>query len=126
MAAEQETYQQAFELLQQGRYEQARNGFEALLAKYPTGSYADNARYWLGEAHYVEKDYAKAMDEFNRVISDYPQSPKVPGALLKIGYIYEAQRDPAKARGALQNVADRYPDTTEARLAKNRLDKIPK
>lgn len=125
-AGEEAAYQQAFALLQQGLYEQARGGFEALLARFPGGSYADNARYWLGESYYVEKDYTKALGEFSRMISDYPQSPKVPGALLKIGYIYEAQQDSTKARGALEELAEKYPSTTEARLAKSRLDRMSK
>lgn len=126
VVGEEQTYQQAFEQLQQGRYPQAQAEFEALLERYPAGFYADSARYWLGEVCYVQKDYSRALTEFERVLADYPESPKIPGALLKIGYIYDAQREPAKARETLQRLVDEYGSTTEARLAKNRIEKLPK
>ncbi len=124
--SEEEAYQRAFDLLQQGKYEPARAEFEALLSAYPAGRYADNARYWLGETCYVQKDYPRALDELNRLIADHPQSPKIPGALLKIGYIHEAQGDPAKAAEVLRQLVEKYPGTTEARLAKSRLEKMAK
>ncbi len=123
---EEQAYQKAFDQLQKSHYEAARADFEAFLVSYPEGAYADSARYWLGESSYVQKDYDRALEEFNRVIAEHADSPKVPGALLKIGYIYDAQRNTAQAREALQALVDKYPDSTEARLAKNRLEKLPK
>jgi TolA-binding protein len=72
----------------------------------------------------VQRSFSTALPEFQRVIDDYPQSAKLPDALLKIGYCnFELQQWDA-ARQALQQVTRLYPDTTAARLAEQRLDRI--
>ncbi len=121
---EQQAYRNAFDLLKQRRYKDAVREFEDLLAHYPNGEFADNARYWLGEAHYVRHDYAAALTQFRRVAADYPLSPKVPASLLKIGYIHYEQSDWQRARNKLQEIIDKFPDTAEAQLAQNRLERM--
>lgn len=115
-------YQAAFELLKQGRYDQASLAFRQFLAAFPDSSLSDNAQYWLAESHYVTQKYKEALPEFETVIAKYPQSRKIPDALLKIGYCnYELKRFDA-ARKALTTVVQNYPETTAARLATQRLD----
>ncbi|CAK0780743.1 Cell division coordinator CpoB [Gammaproteobacteria bacterium] len=121
---ETETYQQAFELLNQGRYSEASEAFQSFLTRYPTGKYADNAQYWLGETRYATRNFPMALKEFQRLLSRNPQSPKAPGAMLKIGYIQIEQGETAKAKETLGTLVKRYPDTTEARLAQQRLSRL--
>jgi tol-pal system protein YbgF len=121
---EKEAYRDAFDLLKQRRYDEAIGAFQDLLARYPNGELADNARYWLGETYYVKRDFGAALDEFRRVLNDYPISPKVPGAMLKIGYIQDERKEWSAARTTLQDLAARFPDSTEARLAKGRLERM--
>ncbi|MCB2262664.1 MAG: tol-pal system protein YbgF [Candidatus Thiosymbion ectosymbiont of Robbea hypermnestra] len=123
-AEEKELYRVAFDLLRQRRYKDAIRGFEDLLARYPNEEFADNARYWLGEANYVERNYEAALTQFQHVAADYPQSPKVPGALLKIGYIHHEKGDRQRARRTLREILDRFPDTTEAHQAESRLERM--
>jgi tol-pal system protein YbgF len=111
-------------LLKQQRYDEAVRAFEGLLARYPNGELTGNARYWLGESNYVKQDFAAALVEFQRVLANYPLSPKVPGAMLKIGYIRYDQSEWKRARSILQDVAKKFPDTTEARLAQSRLERM--
>jgi len=116
-----ENYQAAFDLLKQGRYEEAAAGFSAFLARYPTDDLRDNAQYWLAETYYVTQDFSKAVDAFQEVIASYPASRKIPDAWLKIGYCnYELQRWP-ESRQALSIVEARFPETTAAKLASQRL-----
>jgi len=117
-------YQAAFELLKQGRYQEANLALTQFLVSFPNSSLADNAQYWLAETHYVGQEYEKALNQFQRVIEEYPQSGKLPDALLKIGYTnYELRRwDPA--RRALSTVVSNYPETTAARLASQRLEQM--
>lgn len=121
---EQEAYHHVFDLLKRRRYEDAVRGFEDLLARYPNGEFADNARYWLGETHYVRHDYAAALIQFRRVAVDYPLSPKVPAALLKIGYIHYEKGDWQQARNKLQDIIEKFPDTAEAQRAQDRLERM--
>jgi tol-pal system protein YbgF len=121
---DQEAYNAAFELIQARRYDDAASAFTSFLTTYPGSALRDNAQYWLAETYYVRRQFAEALPEFQRVLDDYPQSAKLPDALLKVGYCNpELQRFDA-ARQALQQVQRLYPDTTAARLATQRLERI--
>lgn len=117
-------YQRAFNLLKEGRYDQASGDFRRFLSSYPQSSYASNAQYWLGEAFYVTRQFDEALTEFNKVVSVYPNSSKLGDALLKIGFIYYEQEQWGKAKATLSEIIKRYPNTTVARLADNRLRRM--
>lgn len=117
-------YQAAFELLREGRYEDSANVFRQFLRSFPDSSLADNAQYWLAETAYVQRDFEGALGKFEEVLERFPDSRKVPDALLKIGYCnYELRRWSA-ARDALERVRSEYADTSAARLASQRLQRI--
>lgn len=117
-------YQAAFELLKQGRYDQAAIALQQFMVAFPDSSLSDNAQYWLAETYYVTQNYQQALPEFQTVLDRYPDSRKIPDALLKIGYCnYELKRIDA-SREALSAVVASYPETTAARLASQRLDRI--
>jgi len=117
-------YQAAFELLKQGRYDQAAIALQQFMVAFPDSELSDNAQYWLAETHYVSQEYKKALPAFQLVIDRYPESRKIPDALLKIGYCNDELERNADARKALSEVVNRYPETTAARLASQRLDQL--
>lgn len=121
---EQAAYQQAFNLLKEGRYEQATKGFNDFLKSYPKGRYADNAQYWLGESYYVNRQLQPALAEFNKLVREFPESAKVSHAKLKIGLIYSESGELEQAKKVLTEVATKYPNTPQARLAQERLQKL--
>jgi len=117
-------YQAAFELLKQQRYEPAALAFQQFLVSFPESQLADNAQYWLAESYYVTDKFDEALAQFSIVIDQYSDSRKVPDALLKVGYCnYELERW-NDARAALARVQSVYPDTTAARLAVQRLNRM--
>ena len=122
--AEQQAYQNAFELLKAGRYEDAADAFHGFIARYPSGSYADNAQYWLGETYYITRDFASSVREFERLLGSYPNSGKLTHAMLKIGYAHDELGDRAAAEGALEALVTRYPQSAAAGLARKRLQTI--
>ena len=117
-------YQQAFDILMQRRYGDARVALQQFLASYPAGEYADNAQYWLAEASYVTRDFDTALVEFGKVLSDHPSSTKVPDALLKSGFIQYEQKKWPEARTSLERVVKEYPLSSAARLAQQRLNRM--
>lgn len=123
-AKEDASYQAAFKLLMQRRYDEAKVAFSTFLASYPSGSYADNAQYWLAEASYVTRQFDTALQDFSKVIELYPQSPKVPDALLKTGFIQYEQKAWPESRATLEGIVKRYPNSTASRLAKKRLNRM--
>ncbi len=123
---EKEAYQAAFDTLKEGRYRQAKVALKSFLGKYPNSSYAGNAQYWLGEAHYVTRNFEEGITEFKQVLSNYPTSNKVPDAMLKLGYTFYELKQFDEAKAILNDLRERFPDATAARLATKRLDRIRK
>jgi tol-pal system protein YbgF len=123
-ASDKANYQTAFDLLKDGKYDQATDAFQQFLATFPDSSLADNAQYWLGEAYYVNRNFTGALAAFQAVIDRYPQSRKVPDALLKIGYCDYELKQVDLAMQVLSDVFTRFPDTPAGNLAKLRIDKI--
>ena len=123
-SGERQAYEQAFNVLKDGRYEQAIQEFTQFLSRYPNGQYAANAQYWLSEAHYVSRHFQIAINEFRKLIDKYPSSPKLADAILKLGFAYYELSDWTQARNMLTAVVTRFPSSSAARLANNRLDKM--
>ena len=117
-----EEYKAAVELVKSGNHPDAIAALRAFLTKHPRHDFADNAQYWLGEAHYAQKDYPRALVEFRNVIETYPRGNKVPDALLKVGYCYQALGQAEKARAVLEQVVNLYPQTPPAAVAAKRLE----
>jgi len=117
-------YQAAFNLLKDSQYDRAIAAFQKFLITYSDSSLADNAQYWLGEAHYVNKSFPEAQTAFQRVVDKYPQSRKRPDALLKIGYCQYELKQWDLAKGTLSQVATQFPDAPAGHLAQQRLDKM--
>jgi tol-pal system protein YbgF len=117
-------YKKSFDLLKEGKYEEAVAAFSQFLSAYPQSNLADNAYYWLGEARYVGKDFAAALKSFRSVVDKFPDSRKLPDAWLKIGYCQYELKNYKEARDALKRVMQIAPDTATARLAEQRLAKM--
>jgi tol-pal system protein YbgF len=119
-----ENYQAAFELLKQGRYDEAVTGFQQFMAAYPDSDLRGNAQYWLGETYYVTQRYEDSLQAFQLVLTEFPNSRKIPDALLKIGFANYAVKNWSQARKALNAVLNNYPESTAAKLATDRLQQM--
>lgn len=124
-STEQAVYSQAFDALKAGSYSTAITGFKDFLSSYPQSSLAENAQYWLGESYYVNRDYDSAAEAFRTVLRKWPDSRKGPDALLKLGYTQFEQKQWAAARTTLTAVSQKYPGSDAARLASEKLKRIP-
>ncbi len=117
-------YQAAFNLLKDGKYDEAAAALREFLARYPRHELAPNALYWLGEAHYVRRDFPAALAAFKSLLDTYPGTRKAPDALLKVGYCQYELKQPGPARATLARVVQEFPDTPAAAEAKARLDRM--
>ena len=122
---DQAAYNSAFEQLKGGRYGDAILAFKNLMDHYPSSALLDNAQYWIGEAYYVTRDYEHAAAAFRAVGERWPASRKASDALLKLGYTQFEQKHLTEARATLKQVVERFPDSDAARLAQERLQKLP-
>lgn len=117
-------YQAALQTLRGGEYEKAITALSAFPESYPQSTYLPNTYYWKGEAYYVLRQFDEAISSFQLVLDKFPASSKVPDATLKLGFsLYELGQVEA-AKETLTKVMELYPNTSAARLAKVRFDRI--
>lgn len=124
VAEEQKIYQTAYDLIKARKYSDAVDALQGMLKKYPSGQFASNAHYWLGELYGLMGQNEKALDEFAVVLKEFPNSPRVSDAQLKIGLILAAQSQWASAKKAFRTVINKYPGTASSRLASEQLKQI--
>ena len=123
---EQASYDRAFDLLKQSRYEEAVAAFKEFQTRFPKSTLGDSAQYWIAEARYVNRAYDAALHEYSTLIQRYPESKRLPDAMLKLGYIHFDNEQWKQARRALNAVVIRYPGSRVAVSAKMRLDQMTK
>ena len=123
-ADEHSSYAAAFDTLKAGRYADSARQFQAFLQHYPSGTYAPNALYWLGESYYVTQNYALAQQQFQALLDRYPTHDKAAGALLKVGLSQYGLKQMDAAAATLSQVVQRYPGSDSARTADDRLRAI--
>lgn len=113
-----ESYNDAFRDFKDGRYDEARQKFQAFLKQFPDASLASGAQFWIGECYYMEENIEKAILEYDKVIQNYPKGEMVPHALLKQGLSFLKIGDKTSAKILLEKLSDDYPDTHQAQLAR--------
>ncbi|MGO1071214.1 tol-pal system protein YbgF [Lysobacter sp. CA199] len=121
---ERAAYDTAFGALKSGQYAESARLFQEFLAAHPSGAYAPNALYWLGESYYVTQNYQLAQEQFQALLDRYPTHDKAAGALLKVGLAQFGLKQVEAAERTLADVATRYPGTDAARTASDRLNAI--
>lgn len=121
---ERSAYNAAFDQLKAGQYVESARLFQSFLEAHPSGAYAPNALYWLGESYYVTQNYALAQQQFQSLLDRYPTHDKAPGALLKVGLAQYGLKQVDAAEKTLSQVTERYPGTDAARTADDRLRAI--
>ncbi len=124
VAEEQKAYQAAYDLIKAKKYPEAVSTLQGMLKKYPSGQFASNAHYWLGELYGLMGKHDEALNEFSTVIEKFPGSPRVSDAQLKVGLILAAQSKWADAKKAFNRIINTYPGTASSRLASEQLKQI--
>ncbi|HEX4180752.1 MAG TPA: tol-pal system protein YbgF [Caulobacteraceae bacterium] len=116
-------YAHARQLLEDGDYPGATTELQAYIDHYgdtPTGAVA---RYWLGEAKFIQKDYAGAATAYLGAIRGWPKTNWAPEAVVKLSQALLELGKPQDACGALGELDRRYPHvapTLKARAAATR------
>ena len=78
----------------------------------------------MGEAYYVTRDFDQSIIQFAGVIANYPNSSKIADSMLKLGYTHYEKKQYDKAKTVLSELQQRYPQTSAARLANKRLQRM--
>jgi len=116
-------YGDAQTAMRNGDYAVAEREFRSFLAKYPRHQLAGNAQYWLGETHYVRKDYSAAATAYANGFKNYRNSSVGPDNLLKLGMSLQASGKSADAcivYGQFNQVYPQAQDALKRRIAAER------
>src|SRR5574343_967127 len=116
-------YEVALNQFKAGKYKEAAAGFGAFVQKYPDSSLAPNARSWLGNAWYAQRDCKRAIEAQSVVTTKYADSPKASHAGLAISTCQQEMGNPTGAKRSLETVLAKYPGTPAADTARERLKK---
>jgi TolA-binding protein len=134
-AQAQDLYQASYIDFSKGNYPLAITGFREFLRRYPEHELADNAQYWIGEAHVslarahadagqsdkAADELRQAVQQFRRVVADHPRGNKTPTALYKEALALIQLRQPDVAQSRLQYLIENFPQAEETPLARERL-----
>ena len=91
---------------------------------YPTGPYASNSYYYLGEVDRAQQHYDEAVNNYSIVIAKYPDSFKLPSAYYQRAVAYLAVGKKTQAITDLRTVVRKFPHTDEEGYARERLKSL--
>lgn len=111
-------YQKGLEAFKAGDMPAARTQLTAFIDQQPQHELISNARYWIGETFYSEKNYEQAILEFQEVIKQFPKKEKAPSAMLKQALAFKALKDVKSSRYVLGRLVQEYPKSDEAKKAR--------
>lgn len=120
-SSELKAYEAAHELFKAGKYSESAGAFEQFASAYPKGKYAPSAQYWVGYAHFSQKNYVAAIAAQQKLVQQFPDNHKVPDALFNIANSQIQLADLESARQTLRNLVEKHPQSEVAPLARKRL-----
>ena len=105
-----EQYTFALNLLRQTKYKDAERALVRFIATQAEHPLAGNARYWLGETYYVQKDYEQAAQTFFNGYRVSPSNVKAPDMLLKLGMSLFQIKKPKEACATFDKLTQDFPN----------------
>lgn len=111
-------YLKGLETFKTGDMAGARTQLTQFIEKNADHDLIPNARYWIGETYYGEKNYEQAILEFQEVVKQYPKKEKAPAAMLKQALSFKALKDLKSTQYLLKRLTTDYPKSDEAKKAK--------
>lgn len=113
----QEVLQAGLGELRARQFERAQQAFSAYLKAWPNDPDAGQAKYYLGESHFWQKDYYRAADSYLEAHNNYPEAKTAPDNLLALGLALAGLNQREVACATYAEVLRQYPES-EPRLGK--------
>jgi len=123
-SSEKTEFDNAKAVFKRANYAGARKQFAEFLLRYPHGGYASAARFWKGNAEFLQGDYKSALLTLRPLQMAEPNYQKTPEAMLAIANCYSELKDPQAARKTLEDLVEQYERTEAASVARDRLAKL--
>lgn len=130
--SEQAVFDLAYKMMNTKKYDEAITEFKDLLWQFPEGVHAASVYYWLGEIYLLQWQQNRseqalleqAKQSFTSVTSKYQGNPKEADALLKLGMIELDLGNWSQAKDLLTQVIQKQPNSSRARIAEAKLQRI--
>jgi tol-pal system protein YbgF len=104
-------YSHAFKLLNEKKFTEAANSFDAFVKKYPADPLTANAYYWLGESQYARSDFTRSAESFRKGFEVNPEGNKAADNLYKLAMSLSQVRRKKEACVVLGRVVEKYAET---------------
>jgi tol-pal system protein YbgF len=117
-----EMYRQSLVYFNKADYSTAISGFSYLIRRFSDSTLAPTSQFWIGEAFYTQKRFARAVEEYRKVLTRYPGNPKSADAMLKIALCKMSMDLNSEGIETLRDVVAKYPDSPAAVTAKKLLN----
>ncbi|MDX2307461.1 MAG: tol-pal system protein YbgF [Hyphomicrobium sp.] len=111
-------YERAHGYMLQQNYGAAQAQLTDFLKRYPNDALVPDALFWLGEAHYMQRNFADAAEAFDLVTQGYRSSSKAPDSYMKRGLALSALGKTQDACAVLTRFPTAYPSAAAALKAK--------
>lgn len=96
-------------MLDKNDYATAEKALQEFLQRHAGHRLAGNAYYWLGETHYVRKEFREAALAFGQGFRKHSRSSKAPDTLLRLGMALAELGKRKEACTAFKTLAERFP-----------------
>jgi len=118
-----DVYLAGYQAFKDGKTAEARTKLTSVLKDYPDNEYSDNARFWIAESYYKDRNYEDAILTYEELLKKNPKSDKVPGAMLKQGLSFYALKDEKTGNIILEKLIKQFPNSEQAKAAKKKIGK---
>jgi TolA-binding protein len=115
-------YQTALKDWVSAKYPLASSEFNAVIHNYPDDPLAGNSYYYLGEIDYRNGKFSLAIKDYDHVLDGFPDSVKTAVAHLHKAQALIAIKEPDAGIREFRLLIQRFPNSTEAGLARSRLN----
>lgn len=106
--SEKEAYRAAYNFVKSREFDKAIPAFKEFLVQFPSGDYAGNAYYWLGELYVLDSDYVSAQASMEALVAQFPDHRKVPDAYYKLAKLYLRLGDDEQAKTFANKIITDY------------------
>lgn len=117
-------YKQAYGYMKKAAFPTAEVWFETFTVRFPTHKKAENAYYWLGEVHLVQKSPQKALVAFGKGIKAFPDGARASDSLLKMGVAFQEIGKSNLAKTTWEKLVRDFPQSRATESAKKRLENL--
>ena len=102
-------FNSAHALLLGGDFPASEQAFTSFLAKYPKGSKAADAQYYLGESLLYQDNFADATGAYATLIKSYPNSPNAATGMVKLARAMRGMGKTSDACKTLDMMGKQFP-----------------